>query len=88
MFARAAVRTGQVKSALVVPPAALVRDGATPQEAQLFVVQAGKAQRRTVALGVEQADAVQVKDGVAAGEVVVLDPPNALAPGAAVRPQG
>ena len=41
-----------------------------------------------MALGLEQADAVQVKNGVAAGDVVVLDPPNALAPGTAVRPQG
>ena len=88
LFARAAVRLGQVKSALVVPPAALLRDGATPEEAQVFVVQQGKAERRTVAVGVEQADAVQVKNGVAAGDVVVLDPPNALAPGTAVRPQG
>jgi len=88
LFARASVRLGQVKSALVVPPAALLRDGATPEEAQVFVVQQGKAERRTVAVGVEQADAVQVKNGLAAGDVVVLDPPNALAPGRAVRPQG
>jgi RND family efflux transporter MFP subunit len=86
LFARAAVRVGQVSGALVVPPSALVRDGSRPAEGQVFVVQAGKADRRTVTLGAEQPDAVQVTQGLALGERVVLDPPAALAPGAAVQP--
>lgn len=87
VFARAAVRLGEVKDALVVPPSALVRNGGGPSEAQVFVVAGGKADRRVVTLGIEQPDAVQVSKGVAAGEVVVLDPPTALVPGAAVQPQ-
>jgi membrane fusion protein (multidrug efflux system) len=87
LFARAAVRVGHVSGALVVPPAALQRDGASPQEAQAFVVAAGKAERKTVTLGVETPDAIQVTKGLAPGDVVVLDPPVALASGAPVEPQ-
>ncbi len=87
LFARASVRVGQVPGALVVPPAALVRDGSTPGEAQTFVVTAGIAERRSVGLGIESAQAVQVTKGLAAGDVVVLDPPVALSSGSPVEIQ-
>jgi RND family efflux transporter MFP subunit len=87
LFARASVRVGHAPGALMVPPSALIRDGSTPGKAQTFVVTAGKAERRSVALGVEGADAVQVTDGLAGGDVVVLDPPAALASGAPVEVQ-
>ena len=79
LFARASVSVGRVPGALVVPPSALQRDGAIPHEAQAFVVKDGKAERKTVTLGVESADAIQVTKGLAAGDLVVLDPPVALA---------
>lgn len=85
LFARASVSLGRVPGALVVPPSALQRDGAIPHEAQAFVVADGKAERKTVTLGVESADAIQVTKGLAAGDVVVLDPPVALASGAPVE---
>jgi RND family efflux transporter MFP subunit len=84
LFARAAVRVGTTKQALVVPPSALVRDGARPDEAQAFVVVAGKAERRAVGLGVETADGVQVTKGLSASDVVVLDPPSTLGSGTPV----
>jgi multidrug efflux pump subunit AcrA (membrane-fusion protein) len=87
LFARAAVRVGTAKEALVVPPSALVRDGSRPDAAQAFVVAAGKAERREVGLGVETADAVQVTKGLRAGDVVVLDPPSTLGSGTLVEVQ-
>jgi membrane fusion protein (multidrug efflux system) len=84
LFARATIRVGSVPGALVVPPAALQRDGSTPDQADVFVVVAGKAEKRTVKVGVEAADAIQVTAGLAAGDVVVLDPPTALSSGAPV----
>jgi membrane fusion protein (multidrug efflux system) len=87
LFARAAVRVGQVSGALVVPPAALVRDGRDPAKAEVFVVRGGKAEKVAVALGVEAPDGVQVTSGLAAGDAVVLDPPTALASGAPVLVQ-
>ncbi|HEV7500556.1 MAG TPA: efflux RND transporter periplasmic adaptor subunit [Vicinamibacteria bacterium] len=85
LFARASVQVGVLPGALVVPPAALVRDGT--DQAQAFVVVQGKAERRTVALGVEGADAVQITKGVALGDTLVLDPPAALSSGSLVDVQ-
>jgi RND family efflux transporter MFP subunit len=87
LFARAAVRVGEVAGALVVPPAALVREGSDPASAAAFVVRQGKAEKVDVALGVEAPDGIQVTSGLAAGDVVVLDPPTALASGAPVDVQ-
>ncbi len=85
LFARASVRVGLVAGAIVVPPAALVRDGSDPSKADVFVVRAGKAEKLTLGVGVETPDGVQVTSGLAAGDVVVLDPPTALASGAPVE---
>jgi RND family efflux transporter MFP subunit len=87
LFARASVTVGKVTSALVVPPAALLRDGSDPLSAQTFVVADGKAERKKVTLGVETPDAIQVKGGLKAGDIVVLDPPVALSSGAPVELQ-
>lgn len=85
LFSRGSVRVGEVKGALVVPPTALLRDGARPGGAEAFVVVEGKAEKRTLELGVEGPDAIQVTKGLEAGDVVVLDPPIALASGAPVE---
>jgi membrane fusion protein (multidrug efflux system) len=85
LFARAEVHIRDVHGSLVVPPAALVRDGADPGRAQAFVVLDGKAERRDVSVGVERSDVVQVTDGLQAGDVVVVDPPAALGPGTLVE---
>ena len=84
LFARAFVRVGRVEGAIVVPPAALVRDGSDPSRADVFVVRGGKAERLTLSLGAETPDGVQVTRGLAPGDQVVLDPPTALASGAPV----
>jgi len=84
LFARADVRVREILDGLIVPPAALARDGADPARAQAFVIVGGKAERRDVTVGVEAADAVQVTDGLKAGEMVVVDPPAALGPGTQV----
>jgi RND family efflux transporter MFP subunit len=87
LFARATVEVGEIEGALVVPPAALVREGADPASATAFVVRQGKAEKVDVALGVEAPDSIQVTSGLAAGDVVVLDPPTTLASGAPVDVQ-
>ena len=85
LFARAEVRVREVPGSLTVPPAALLRDGSDPSRGQTFVVANNKVERRDVVVGVENPDAVQVTSGLKAGEVVVVDPPSALAPGTPVQ---
>ena len=85
LFARADVKVRDVPGSLVVPPAALVRDGADPTHAQTYVIANSKAERRDVIVGFEVPDAVQVTAGLKAGEVVVIDPPSALGPGTQVQ---
>jgi membrane fusion protein (multidrug efflux system) len=85
LFTRAEVHVRDIPGSLVVPPAALVRDGSDPNHAQAFVIAGGKAERRDVTVGVEVADAIQVTGGLKVGEVVVLDPPSALGPGTQVQ---
>ena len=65
LFARAAVRVGTVTGAIVVAPAVLIRDGSQPDRAEVFVIRAGKAERVTVSLGVEQADRIEASERVA-----------------------
>jgi membrane fusion protein, multidrug efflux system len=87
LFARADVTVREVPNSLTVPPSALLRDGSDPSKAQTFVIVSNKAQRRDVTVGVETPDAIQVTDGLKAGEVVVTDPPSALGPGTLVQVQ-
>jgi RND family efflux transporter MFP subunit len=85
MFARASIHVRRVPDALLVPPSAIVREGATTGEAQAFVIVDGKAERRPITLGVEQPDAIQVISGLNAGDTVVIDPPVSLSSGATVQ---
>ncbi|MBI2838324.1 MAG: efflux RND transporter periplasmic adaptor subunit [Acidobacteria bacterium] len=85
LFARATVDVARIAGAVVVPPAALIRDGSKPGEAQVFVVDGTKALRKTVALGTEAADAVQITHGLSEGDILILDPPVALASGTLVE---
>jgi len=87
LFARATVQVGTAKGALVVPPAALVRDGSDPTKADLFVVREGRAEKHTITVGVETPEGVQATNGIHPGDEVVLDPPSSLADGAPVAIQ-
>ena len=64
--------------AVLIPPAALRGD-------HVFVVQGEVARRRQVTVGVQGPRAVEIRQGIAAGDVVVLDPPQGLRDGQALR---
>jgi RND family efflux transporter MFP subunit len=72
---------GAARTALVVPAAALRRQG---QITSLFVVQDGKARLRLVQTGTTTQDGVEILAGLDAGERVVVAPPPALDDGRAV----
>jgi HlyD family secretion protein len=63
---------------LKVPVASLFRRGG---EWAVFVLEGGRARSRPVTIGRRSGTEAQVLDGVAAGDLVVLHPPDALADG-------
>ena len=64
--------------ALLVPSAALVRDG---ERWRVFVVEAGQARARSVQISDRNADVAWVKEGLTAGETVVLYPGSVMTDG-------
>jgi len=68
--------------ALLVPTAALVRDGA---QWRVFVVEAGRARVKAVQLNDRNADAAWLKEGLRNGETVVLYPGSMITDGQSVR---
>jgi RND family efflux transporter MFP subunit len=65
-----------------VPRSAVQRDGA---EAYVFVADAGKAQRRVVHLGYDEADEVEITEGLKPGERVVVLGNDELTDGMAIH---
>jgi len=82
MFARVAIVYERKPDALQIPRTALL-DGDGPPK--VFVVQDGKAQERTVELGLGNGAMVEVVSGLKDGEQVVVVGQGAVKPGAAVR---
>lgn len=57
----------------------------TPRQATVWVVEKEIARRRSVRIGVQAPRSIEITDGLAAGETVVLNPPSGLVEGEAVR---
>ncbi len=68
--------------AILVPPAAIVRDGGAT--VVMTVDAEGKARRREVEVGIVTPDAAEIRKGIAAGERVIVRGQNGLPDGAAV----
>jgi len=66
----------------LLPTEAIARDG---QGTSVWVVRDGRVERRGVELGEERDGQVQVRDGLAGGEVVVVQPTRRLRDGVAVE---
>src|SRR6266446_1054126 len=84
MFIEARLVTAVRANAIVIPEDAVVPAEGT---SSVWVVVAGKADRRKVSLGVRTPGFVEVTDGVKAGEQVVTGGLELLAPGAPVMPR-
>ncbi|MGP1628544.1 MAG: efflux RND transporter periplasmic adaptor subunit [Giesbergeria sp.] len=77
------VETARVGAALVLPQSAL-RASTKGDEAEVLVAHEGRAQARSVRLGLRTLGAVEVLDGLAEGESVLQS--GSTAPGTRVRP--
>jgi multidrug efflux pump subunit AcrA (membrane-fusion protein) len=82
-FARVVFR-GAPRRALMVPPAAIQRQG---QVSSVYVVHDGVARLRLVRLGPSSPEGVEVVAGLDAGESIVVSPLTRLADGARVTVQ-
>jgi multidrug efflux pump subunit AcrA (membrane-fusion protein) len=65
-----------------VPAAAVVHEGG---QASVFVAAGGKAQRRPIVTGLADAERVEVRSGLKAGELVITSGQSGLPDGAAVN---
>lgn len=79
------VVVGEKKGALVVPRAALQREG---DARYVWVLSSGRAARRTVAIGLLGLTSVEVTSGLAEGDVVLLPGATPLVEGARVKTRG
>ena len=85
MFTRLSINYDQRADALVVPRAALLEDGGEPA---VYVVRDGKAARTPLKLGYDDAGWVEVREGLQAGDAVVVAGKAALREGSAVQVLG
>lgn len=83
MNVNALIRTSSNHAAILVPYESVLQDSAGSE--YVFVFQNGKALRRTIAVGDETDDGVQVRSGVRQGDVVLENPPASLTNGSSVR---
>jgi HlyD family secretion protein len=70
------------ENVLTVPSSALFRNG---EEWNIFVVESGRAKRRTVNVGHQNNESAEITGGLAEGERVILHPPNQLTDGSRVK---
>lgn len=82
MFSRLSINYDQRADALVIPRAALLEDGGEPA---VYVVRDGKATHTVLKLGYDDAGWVEVRDGLKAGDAVVVAGKAALREGSAVQ---
>jgi membrane fusion protein (multidrug efflux system) len=82
MFGRLSINYDQRADALVVPRNALLEDGGEPA---VYVVRDGKVLRTTLKLGYDDAGWVEVRNGLKAGDEVVIAGKAALREGSAVQ---
>jgi len=54
----------------------------------VWVMSAGRTERRAVTLGPDRLDQVEIKSGLVPGEAVIVNPPATLNDGAVVRVKG
>lgn len=82
MFANLDLVLRMRKRAVVIPESALLLEGS---QALVFVVADGKAQPRPVRLGVRLAGVVEIREGLLAGEVVLIEGTQKVGPGSPIE---
>jgi multidrug efflux pump subunit AcrA (membrane-fusion protein) len=85
MFADGEILTGSNAQAIVVPAAAVYRDDRSAKSAYAFVLENGKAARRTVRIGRERDSHVEILEGLKPGDTLVSEQSIEIAEGVRVQ---
>lgn len=85
MFAQGEILTGVRQDAIVVPASAVYRGTGPGRESYVFVIENGKAARRTVQLGREANSRLEISAGLKPGDVVIAEQRLELADGVPVQ---
>ena len=85
MFGQGEIDTGARKQAILIPLGAVYRDDQSAKDSFVYVVEDGKAKRRSVRIGAEQPQGLEIIEGLKAGELLVTERSIELADGAPVK---
>jgi RND family efflux transporter MFP subunit len=85
MFAEGRILTGVTTQTLLVPAAAVYRDDRSAKLFYVFVVENGKAVRRTVRVGNETDSSLEIVEGLKAGDQLIAEQSIELADGVPIR---
>ena len=85
MFAQGEILTGSVAQAIVIPGSAVYRDDRSAKASYVFVVQDGKAARRTVRIGRERDGKLEIVEGLKAGDALIAEQSIEIAEGVRVK---
>ena len=88
MFAQGEIHTGVEAQAIVVPASAAYRDDRSAKASYVFVVENGKAVRRSVQIGRERDSSLEIASGLRAGDLLIAEQSIELAEGVRVEPLG
>jgi len=75
------IQAEQHNNVVLVPSAAIAREG---EETAVFIAKGDKAERRPVMIGISDDEHTEIRSGVKAGEMVIVEGQNGLPDGAAI----
>ncbi len=87
MFAQGEILTGVERQAIVIPAAAVYRDDRSAKSSYVFVVENGRAVRRTVRIGRESGNELEIAEGLKPGDLLVAEQSIEIAEGVRVEAQ-
>ncbi len=85
MFAEGEILTGVRQMAVVIPAAAVYREDRSAKTSSVFVIESGKAARRTVRIGRERDGTLEILDGLKTGDQLITEQSIELAEGVRVE---
>jgi len=88
MFAQGEILTGVIPQAIVIPSTAVYREDRTATESTVFVVENGKARRRSVRIGRERNGELEILAGLKPGDLLITEQSIELADGVRVTAPG